>query len=77
MHFILKSIVFIPILSAVACGLFGRFVGYEGAKILSTFLISFTCFISCYAFYIIGLVENTSVSILLGSWINSDLFYVD
>lgn len=77
MHFILKSIIFIPILSAIACGFFGRFIGYNGAKILSTSLISFTCFISCYSFYIIGLVENTSFSIVLGSWINSDLFYVD
>jgi len=76
-NFFLINIIFLPVLSAIACGLFGRFVGFYGAKIISTTLISITCFLSCYSFYIIGLLKTPCNGILLGSWINSDIFYVD
>ena len=72
----LLSIIFIPILSALLCGFLGRFLGYYGAKILSTMLITWTCILSGYAFYTVGLLKNSHY-ILLGSWINSDLFYVN
>ena len=72
----LLSIIFIPILSALLCGFLGRFLGYYGAKILSTMLITWTCILSWYAFYTVGLLKNPHY-ILLGSWINSDLFYVN
>ena len=70
------GIIILPLLSSIACGLFGRSLGYLGAKILSTLLIGATCLLSLFSFVNVGLMKNPYY-ILLGSWINSDLLYVN
>jgi len=70
------SIIFIPILSAFVCGFLGRWLGCYSTKYLSSILIGITCLLSWHAFYTVGLLKNPYY-IVLGSWINSDLFYVN
>lgn len=70
------SIIFIPILSAFVCGFLGRYLGCYSTKYLSSFLIGVVCLLSWYAFYTVGLLKNPYY-IVLGSWINSDIFYVN
>ena len=40
------TIVFLPLISALSAGFFGRFIGREGAKIITTTSIFFT-FLMC------------------------------
>jgi hypothetical protein len=42
----LLLILLIPILSSIACGFFGRFLGFKGSKIISTTLIGITSALS-------------------------------
>jgi len=39
-------VVFLPLLSAIIAGLFGRLIGTEGAKRLTTTIIFITCAIA-------------------------------
>jgi len=63
---IILNIIFLPILSAILCGFFGRLLGYSGAKLVSTTLISTTCLLSYYAFYVVGFLKNPYY-VVLGS----------
>ena len=49
-------IVFLPLISALVAGMFGRFVGREGAKYITTSAIFITFLMSCTAFYEVALL---------------------
>tara|TARA_B110000208_G_scaffold50235_1_gene66175 strand:+ start:5944 stop:6204 length:261 start_codon:yes stop_codon:yes gene_type:complete len=49
------SIIFLPLMGAVLGGLFGRFVGPKGASIITTGCLFTSLFLSCIAFYEVGL----------------------
>lgn len=76
LKFIPISILIIPLLSSITSGFFGRFWGYKGAGTLSTNLIAITCLMSYISFYKVGFLKMPYY-LKLGSWINSDLFYVE
>lgn len=65
-------ILFMPLLSAIISGLFGRKIGTKGAGILTSTCISISVIVSCYIFY--ETVLNSSPTyIKLWRWFDSDL----
>lgn len=67
------TIVFLPLISALSAGFFGRFIGREGSKIITTTSIFFTFLMSCTAFYEVALLGNP-VYLDLSPWIQSGMF---
>jgi len=72
----LINIIILPLISSIACGLFGRYFGYLGTTIVSTSLIGFTFLLSLFSFIKISFIDNICFCLLLGSWINLDLLYI-
>ena len=69
-------LVFLPLISSVSAGLFGRLIGPKGASIITVASLSLTFGISCFAFYEVALV-GCPVYIKFIPWINSDVLNVD
>lgn len=68
-------VVFIPLLSATISGIFGRYIGIQGAKRITTISIILTSIIAWIIFYEVGLNHcNTYVD--LWDWINIGNFKV-
>ena len=70
------QIILIPLLSAIVCGLGGKFIGYRGSKVISTISLIYTCLLSFIAFYSVGLLK-APYYLTLGTWINSDILNVE
>lgn len=66
-------IIFLPLLSAVISGLFGRTIGTRGASILTSSCIVLSFIISCLIFYETTL-NVSPVYIKLWRWFDSELF---
>ena len=66
-------IVFLPLISALVAGMFGRFVGREGAKYITTSAIFITFLMSCTAFYEVALLGRPAY-LDLAPWIQSGMF---
>ena len=69
-------LIFIPLLSSITAGLFGRYIGPKGASLLTVFCLFITFFISVIVFYEVGLI-GCCTYIKLAKWIDCDLFNVD
>ena len=69
-------LIFLPLISSITVGLFGRFVGTKGSSLISVFCLFITTIISFFCFYEVGL-SNGFVYINLIKWIDSDLLNVD
>lgn len=67
---------FFPFISALLAGFAGRFIGAAFASVLSTLLIVFTFFLSCYSFVSVGLLGD-SVTFSLSSWISVGLLDIN
>jgi NADH-ubiquinone oxidoreductase chain 5 len=66
-------IVLLPLISAVTAGFFGRYIGREGAKIITTGSIMITCCMSYCAFYEVALLGQPAHFDLM-TWIDSEMF---
>lgn len=66
-------ILFLPLLSTISSGLFGRWLGGRGAAVLSTSLIVTTFLISCLAFYEVAFLKATCL-IELNPWIITETY---
>lgn len=66
------SIIFLPLLSTIVAGLFGRYIGRSGTYLLSCSLIFASAFLAIVSFFEVGLNHNV-VSLYLFPWINSEL----
>ena len=66
-------IVLLPLISAITAGFFGRFIGREGAKYITTGSIMATCAMSYMAFYEVALLGQP-VHFDLMTWIDSEMF---
>jgi NADH-ubiquinone oxidoreductase chain 5 len=66
-------IVLLPLISALTAGFFGRFIGREGAKYITTGSIMITCAMSYVAFYEVALMGQP-VHFDLMTWIDSEMF---
>ena len=69
-------LIFLPLLSSITAGLFGRYIGPKGASLLTVFCLFITFFISVIVFYEVGLI-GCCTYIKLAKWIDCDLFNVD
>nr|YP_007890615.1 NADH dehydrogenase subunit 5 [Jakoba bahamiensis]AGH24109.1 NADH dehydrogenase subunit 5 [Jakoba bahamiensis] len=67
-------IVFLPLLSSIVSGFFGRFIGKRGAAIITTSSLILTALLSLTAFYEVGLC-GSPVYIKLFTWIDSEMFH--
>lgn len=65
-------LVFLPLISSIISGLFGRFLGSKGTSIFSSICILIACFLSWRSLYEIGLL-GTTVYYPLFSWVNNGL----
>lgn len=66
-------IIVLPFLGSIIIGFGGRWLGYYGASLVSTFCVSFSMFLSILSFFEIGF-GNTIVFITITSWINVGIF---
>jgi NADH-ubiquinone oxidoreductase chain 5 len=70
------TLIFLPLISSITVGMFGRSLGIKGSSLISVFCLFFTCIISFFCFYEVGL-SNGVVYIKLTKWIDSELLNVD
>ena len=70
------TLVFLPLISAISAGLFGRYLGPKGSSYTTVTLLIITFLFSSFAFYEVALV-GCPVYIKLVPWINSELLNVD
>ena len=69
-------LIFLPLLSSITAGLFGRKLGPLNASRLTVACLITTFLLSAFSFYEVGL-SGTVVYIPLATWIDSELFNVE
>ena len=69
-------LVFLPLISSIAAGLFGRYLGPKGSSIITVISLITTFFISLFVFYEVAII-GCPVYIKLMTWINSELLNAD
>ena len=70
------TIIFLTLISSFSVGFFGRFLGFQGAAILSTSCLVLAFLVSLFIFYEVALVGCFSY-INCSLWISSELLNVD
>ena len=70
------TIVFLPLIGAITAGFFGRFLGKNGASIITVICVSLSVLLSLIAFYEVGLCQSVCY-VSLGSWVDSEMFKAD
>lgn len=66
-------IILFPLLGSFFAGMFGRFLGFRGAVLLTTSSVCSCFFLSCVAFYEVAL-QGSPCTIELSPWFLSELF---
>jgi NADH-ubiquinone oxidoreductase chain 5 len=69
-------LIFLPFISSIIVGLFGKHLGMKGSSLISIFCLLFTFISSIFCFYEVGF-SKSFVFIKLIKWIDSDLLNVD
>nr|YP_010139027.1 NADH dehydrogenase subunit 5 [Lithodesmium undulatum]QQJ94635.1 NADH dehydrogenase subunit 5 [Lithodesmium undulatum] len=69
-------IVFLPLLSSLISGLYGRYLGLKGSSILTVSFLILTFFFSICSFYEVAIL-NCPTYIKLISWIDSEMLNID
>nr|WQF69424.1 NADH dehydrogenase subunit 5 [Bostrychia moritziana] len=69
------SIVFLPFFSSLISGFGGRWLGYYGSSLTSTFFVGLSFLLSCFVFFEVGLNQQV-VYINLFTWFFSDYIFV-
>lgn len=69
-------ILLLPLISALFCNLFGRFLIKEGSAILATSCLFITFLISSFAFYHVAIAHNL-VNLTLSKWMISGVFFIN
>jgi proton-translocating NADH-quinone oxidoreductase chain L len=67
---------FLPFFGSIVSGLFGRFVGANGARFISTFCLFLSFFVSCFIFFEVGLAGSICCFTLF-RWFSSELLVLD
>ena len=70
------NLVFLPLISSIIAGLFGRNLGSKGSAIISVSCLFITFLLSLFLFYEVALIV-CPVYIKLTTWINSEMLNVD
>jgi len=63
------NVLLLPLLSFIICSLFGRNIGYNGTKIVSSFLLFLSSLISLFIFLEVNIYKSNS-TIYLWDWFN-------
>ena len=63
-------IVFLPLISAIISGFFGRKIGERNSEILTSFFVSISAILSFYVFYKV-ISHNYINNLVVTTWINS------
>nr|YP_009449531.1 NADH dehydrogenase subunit 5 [Cymbomonas tetramitiformis]ANA57075.1 NADH dehydrogenase subunit 5 [Cymbomonas tetramitiformis] len=66
-------LVVFPLFGSLFAGLLGRYLGYRGAALISTFCVFSSCMLSWVAFYEVGL-SGSPCYIKLAPWFHSEMF---
>lgn len=69
------SIVFLPLIGALTASLFGRYIGKQGAILITTSLVSLSAFFSFIVFYEVVLCHSVC-SLKLFTWMESNSLFV-
>ena len=69
-------IIFLPLVSSLISGMFGRKIGPKGASIITVICLIITFFCSFFAFYEVALIGSPAY-IKLTTWISSEALHVD
>ena len=69
-------LVFLPLISSITAGLFGRYLGPKGSSIVTVISLITTFLVSTFIFYEVAIV-GCPVYIKLMPWINSELLNAD
>jgi len=69
-------LIFLPLISSISAGFFGRFFGPKGSSLITVSLLISTFFLSVGAFYEVA-VLGCPVYLKLMPWINSELLNAD
>ena len=64
----------LPLFSFIAAAGFGRFIGAEGAKRITTSCIFVTFLLSCFAFYEVALAGSPTYVTTI-TWMDSEMFH--
>ena len=65
-------IVLLPLIGSLTAGFFGRFIGSQGATLITPICVFISFLFSCTAFYEVALCQSPC-SFKLFSWINSEM----
>lgn len=68
--------IFLPFISAILSGLFGRYLGQKGSQYISTLLLFITSCIAIIAFYEVGM-GGSPVTLIFSNWIDSELLVIN
>ena len=69
-------IIFLPFVSSVTSGFFGRFIGPKGSSLITVTCLFLTFLISLFVFYEVAVI-GCPTYIKLSDWINSEMLNVD
>jgi len=69
------SIIFLPLLGCIASGFFGRKVGIDGARLITSLSVIITTILAILGFFEIGF-NNLPVTINLFRWIDSEWYNI-
>ena len=71
--FMYLSLIFYPLLGSLLAGLFGRFLGFRGAALVTTTCVFLSFLMSCIAFYEVAL-SGSGCYIKASNWFVSEMF---
>lgn len=66
-------IILLPLLASIFSGMFGRFIGFRGAVLITTTSVISSFFLSCLAFYEVAL-QGSSCTLEYSPWFVSEFF---
>lgn len=68
-------VIFFPLIGAISAGLFGRYLGKQGAIVITTSLVAMSALISFFIFYEVVLCHSVC-TIKLFPWMESNILFV-
>lgn len=71
-----QLVVFLPLIGAIAAGLFGRAMGPRASQLITCILLSVSALLSLYLFWSVGL-QDSPVTVPLFTWVESGDFLAE
>ena len=69
-------LLFLPLLSSIISGFFGKFIGDRNSEIVTSIFVSISALLSLILFYQV-IVNNYESNVVIASWINSGTLNVN